>query len=277
MRKERGEEVGLNVHELGFAYPTGPPVLKDLSLEVDRGEFVALLGPNGSGKSTLLRLAAGLLRPRQGRVEWDGISLDRMPRLQRARRISFLPQQVGSIYEHSVRETVELGRHPHLGVFGSLGEEDRRAVEEAMRRTEVEDLSGRNLGRLSGGERRRVFLAAALAQGGELLLLDEPTAALDLHHQVQFMSTLRELAGEGRAVLCATHDLNLAAAFASRIFLLHAGRRAAEGSPADVLRADRLREVYGEGIWVGPHPMGGTIAVLPRPLPTDGSGGGEDA
>ena len=257
--------VSLVLSRLGFAYVPGQPVLDGVDLRVGRGEFVALLGPNGSGKSTLLRLAAGLLTPLEGQIGWDGSSLASLSRRERARRIAFLPQQVESVYMHTVRETVELGRHPHLGTFGRLSGDDLQAVETAMRRTEVGELATRSLHQLSGGERRRVFLAAALAQGGDLLLLDEPTAALDLHHQVTFMASLRELAREGRAVLCATHDLNLAATFASRIALLHGGTCVADGSAQEVLRAGLLKEVYGEGIWVGPHPGGGTVAVLPGP------------
>ncbi len=264
--------MGLVLSDIHFAYPQGPKVLEGLHLRLAAGELVALIGPNGSGKSTLLRLAAGLLSPLSGRVGWEEKDLSEMTLQERARRIAFLPQEVESVHAHTVRETVELGRHPHRGPFSGLKKEDHRAVEEAMAKTEVAELSHRNLRQLSGGERRRVFLAAALAQGGDLLLLDEPTAAMDLHHQVQLMSFLARLAREGRAILCATHDLNLAAAFATRLALMHRGRCVADGSAEEVLGGSLLREVYGEGIWVGPHPGGRGIAVLPWPAGTDGRG-----
>jgi iron complex transport system ATP-binding protein len=253
----------LRLRNLDFSYREAVPVIASLSLEVKRGELVMLLGPNGSGKSTLLRLAAGLLPARKGSVEWDGRELRDYSRRERARRIAFLPQQVESIHVHTVRETVGLGRHPYLGSWGRPGEEDLKEVELAMQRTEVTALASRTLDELSGGERQRVHLAAALAQGGDLLLLDEPTVSLDLHHQVRFLSLLELLAREGRAVFCATHDLNLAAAFASRVVLLHHGESVAEGKPADVLKEELLREVYGDGLWVGAHPAGDRVVVLP--------------
>jgi iron complex transport system ATP-binding protein len=259
----------LRLSKLSFSYTEGVPVLSGLSLELRRKEFVALLGPNGSGKSTLLRLASGLLPPGQGKVEWDDRELSGYSRRERARKIAFLPQQVESIHVHTVRETVALGRYPYLGPWGRPREIDREEVELAMERTEVTTLASRNLRELSGGERQRVHLAAALAQGGDLLLLDEPTVSLDLHHQVRFMSLLQVLAREGRAVFCATHDLNLAAAFASRVVLLHRGSCVAEGDPADVLQEQRIKEVYGEGLWVGAHPAGGKVAVLPS-IPREG-------
>lgn len=253
----------LRLSNLSFSYTEGVRVIAQLSLEVKRGELVMLLGPNGSGKSTLLRLAASLLPAREGSVEWDGRELRHYSRRERARKIAFLPQHVESIHVHTVRETVGLGRYPYLGSWGRPGEADLEEVELAMQRTEVTALASRTLFELSGGERQRVHLAAALAQGGELLLLDEPTASLDLHHQVRFLSLLDVLAREGRAVLCATHDLNLAAAFASRVVLLQCGECVAEGDPAEVLKEPLLREVYGDGLWVGAHPAGDRVVVLP--------------
>ncbi len=255
--------MALRLSNLGFSYSEGVRVITRLSLEVKRGELVMLLGPNGSGKSTLLRLAAGLLPAGEGSVEWEARELSDYSRRERARKIAFLPQQVESIHVHTVRETVALGRYPYLGSWGRPGATDLEAVELAMQRTEITALASRTLLELSGGERQRVHLAAALAQGGDLLLLDEPTVSLDLHHQVRFMTLLDVLAREGRAVLCATHDLNLAAAFASRVVMLHRGECVAEGDPAEVLKGPLLRKVYGDGLWVGAHPAGDRVVVLP--------------
>jgi iron complex transport system ATP-binding protein len=256
--------LSFRLRELHFAYRPSQPVLRGIDLQFAGGEFVTLLGPNGAGKSTLLRVMAGLVAAQRGELRYSDRELSTWPRRELARHIAFLPQSVESVYGHTVQETVELARHPHLGAWGRLGEEDHRAVEEAMERTEVTGFAPRSLRELSGGERQRVLLAAALAQGGEFLLLDEPTASLDLHHQVRLMSLLGELARAGRGVLCATHDLNLAASFADRVILLHEGRCVADGPPREVLESERLARVYGEGIWVGEHPASGQLAVLPR-------------
>lgn len=253
-----------SLRDLHFSYRNSPSVLRGVDLDLKAGQFVTLLGPNGAGKSTLLRVMAGLLRAERGEALFAGQEISRWPRRELARRIAFLPQQVESVYGHTVRETVELARYPYLGAWGRLSPQDHSTVAEAMSRTEVEAFAERPLRELSGGERQRVLLAAALAQSGELLLLDEPTASLDLHHQVQLMSLLSELARAGHSVLCATHDLNLAASFADRVVLLHEGRCVADGTPREVLESDRLAEVYGEGIWVGEHPASGQLAVLPH-------------
>ncbi len=257
---------GLALSAVSFAYRAGDPVLDQVELRVEQGELVAVLGPNGSGKSTLLRIAAGLLDPTAGQATWDGRSLQALPRLQRARAVAFLPQSVPVLYRHSVRDVIALGRHPHLrGPFSPFSAADRAAIALAMERTEVDALATRSFDELSGGERQRVLIAAALAQGGRLFLLDEPTISLDLHHQVAVMRLLRELALAGRAVLCATHDLNLAAAYAQRLVMLDRGRVECTGSAAEVLSAARVARVYGAGIWVGEHPQGGGMAVLPSP------------
>lgn len=251
---------------MGFAYRESNPVLSDVDLAVERGELVALLGPNGAGKSTLLRIAAGLLAPLHGVARWEGADLHAMPPLSRARAVSYLPQTVTAIYRHSAREVVALGRHPHLrGPFRPLTPADWRAVDEAMEWTATLQFAARAFDELSGGERQRVLIAAALAQGGSLLLLDEPTAALDLHHQVAGMRLLRAAAAAGRAVVCATHDLNLAATFATRLVLMDGGRVDCDGDATLVVDGARLARVYGDGIWAGDHPLGSGRAVLPVP------------
>ena len=255
--------MSLFAHELCFRY--GKTLAVDrIELRLSAGEFVALIGPNGSGKSTLLRLLAGILAPDSGRASWAGEEIAALGARRRARRIAYLPQHILVPPGYSAREVVELGRHPHgegLGLHQSAA--DRAAVNAALADTDAEPLAERRFETLSGGERQRVLLASALAQGGELLLLDEPTSALDLHHQVAGMRRLRALAKSGRAVLCATHDLNLAAAAADRLVLLERGRVVADGDASSVLDADRLRAVYGDGVWVGPHPSGRGVAVLP--------------
>lgn len=255
----------LELKRVRFAYAHERLALRDVDLRMGEGSLTCLVGPNGSGKSTLLRVAAGLLAPQAGSAAWRGQEISRWDPVLRARAVSFLPQAVSVLYRYRVAEMVAMGRHPHRpGPWARASEADRVAVEEAMAWTGVRELRERFFDELSGGERQRVLLAAALAQGGDLLLLDEPTAALDLHHQTSILRLLQQLARQGRAVLCATHDLNLAASYADRLVLLDQGQVAADGEPAEVLTAERLTRVYGEGIWVGPHPGGGGMAVLPR-------------
>lgn len=257
--------VRLEIEGLDFAYETGRPVLEDVGLRVGAGEVVALAGPNGSGKSTLLRCAAGLRRPVRGTCRLGARPLESMSREERARALAFLPQRVEPLYDFRVREVVELARYPHHSGWGSrLDAEDRAIVDSALRRCEIEALAARSFDTLSGGERQRVLLAAALAQRAKVLLLDEPTTALDLHHQVSLLRDLVDVSREGCAVLLATHDLNLAAGFADRVVLLHGGRLAAEGTPAEVFTEPRLRTVFGAGIRVGRHAEG-TPWILPEP------------
>lgn len=247
-----------------FAYRESSPVLQGASLRLGPGELVALVGPNGSGKSTLLRVAVGLLRPQQGEVRLDDRPVTELSSLDRARRVAFLPQRVRPLYDMPVRGIVELARHPHQrGWAGALSAEDRSRVDEAMDSCAVYDLRDRSFATLSGGERQRVLLAAALAQSSKALVLDEPTTALDPHHQVETFQHLREVAEAGAAVLVATHDLNLAATFADRLLLLEGGRVALDGDPAAVLSAETLERVFGPGLRVGAHDDG-TPWVLPH-------------
>lgn len=254
----------LELAGLRHRYPGGTSLALDgVDLSIDGG-LVGLLGPNGSGKSTLLRCAAGLLRPGAGTVRLGGQELGRLDRLERARRVAFLPQRVESLYALPVHEVVALGRHPHRPApWARPGATDRAAVERALAAAQVEGLADRAFDSLSGGERQRVLLASMLAQGGELLLLDEPTTALDLHHQVRLFRLLRERAGAGQPVVCALHDLNLAARWCHRVVLLQGGRVRADGPPADVLDEALLGEVYGDGLRVFEGPHGG-IVVLPE-------------
>jgi iron complex transport system ATP-binding protein len=256
--------MSLQVAGLGFRYGLRA-ALERVDLRLTAGEFVALIGPNGSGKSTLLRVLAGIQPPADGQARWREKSIAAMPARVRARQIAYLPQHIDVPVGYTALEVVELGRHPHgegLGLRENAA--DRAAVQSALASTDATSLAERRFDTLSGGERQRVLLAAALAQGGELLLLDEPTSALDLHHQVAGMRLLRSLAASGRAVLCATHELNLAAAAADRLILLDRGRVVADGAAAQVLQSERLRQVYGEGVWVGQHPSGSGVIVLPE-------------
>jgi len=246
-----------------FAYDkAGGDVLQGVSLTLAAGTLTGIVGPNGSGKSTLLRVLAGILRPRSGRVTLNGESVASLDRRLVARTIAFLPQSVSMMFGFSVREVVALGRYPHLGPFGFLSQHDVAVVDQSLAQTESTDLAHRPFMELSGGERQRALIAAILAQEPDVLCLDEPTAALDIHHQVAILSLLARLAREGRTVVVVTHDLNLAAQFCGRLAILHQGRIAREGEPPDVLDAGLLKDVYQADLVVERNPVTGKRLVV---------------
>ncbi|MBI4606452.1 MAG: ABC transporter ATP-binding protein [Planctomycetes bacterium] len=239
--------------------------LEDASLEVRPGEILALIGPNGSGKSTLIRAASGVIAPRRGRVTADGEDVHGLRPALRARKLAVVPQAVSLPEAFTARETVLLGRTAYLGWLGHETPADREAAAAAMERTRTAGLAARRLGDLSGGERQLVLVARALAQRARFLLMDEPTAHLDLRHEAAILGLARELAhSDGLGVLVALHDLNLAARHADRAALLDAGRIAATGSPAEVLTPERLSAAYGTEVEVVRHPDTGLPVVSAR-------------
>ncbi|HEU0014604.1 MAG TPA: ABC transporter ATP-binding protein, partial [Longimicrobium sp.] len=220
---------------LAFRYPGASVDAVDrLTLEIPSGACTAILGPNGSGKSTLLRLLLGTLRPRSGLAELRGRPLGEWGREELAREVGVVPQAEEAVFPMTVRELVAMGRYPHLGPWRGERDADRRAVDEAMLRCDVRMLAARPLSTLSGGERQRARVARALAQEAGTLALDEPTAALDVSHEMAIFELLRALGHAGKTVLLVTHNLNLAARYADRLVLLDRGRLAAEGTPAQV-------------------------------------------
>ncbi len=253
----------LRLDSIRFAYREAP-VFDGLTLEIEEGELAAVLGPNGTGKTTLIRLAAGSLRPDAGTVVLDGRDLASVPAGERARIVAVVPQESRPAFEFTAREVVRRGRAPHLGLLGLESRRDVEVVDEAMRRTDVLDLAGRPFLGLSGGERQRVIVARALAQEPKLLLLDEPTAFLDLRHRLLLYDLLLRLNREtGLTLLVASHDLDLAARFAGRIVLLHGGVVAADGPPAAVLTPENVRRVYGVRADVRVEPTTGRPLVVP--------------
>jgi len=220
-------------------------VLSDASLDVRAGELVAVVGPNGTGKSTLLRTLLGFLEPQRGTVELEGTAVRQLPRREIARRAAFVPQGFHTEFAFTVREMVAMGRTPHLGRFRPEGAQDRTAIAQALRDTGMEDMAERRFTELSGGEQQRVLLARAFAQGTSVLVLDEPTASLDLLHAYQLMDLVRRRAREGAAVVAALHDIGLAARFCDRMVVLSAGHVQADGAPAEVLTESMMAEVFG--------------------------------
>jgi iron complex transport system ATP-binding protein len=243
----------------------GREVLSGVDLVVQAGELVAVCGPNGAGKSTLLRCAAGLLRPHAGSVLVDGVEVASLPPRERARRVGYLPQQPSVPAGLRCAEVARLGRYA-AGAGWTLGwsEADDRGAQEALQATDTMHLADRPVEGTSGGERQRVLLARVLAQGARLLVLDEPTAHLDLAHQVQVAALLRRLCHQGYAVLVATHDLNLASLFFQRLVLLDRGRVVVQGPAREVLRDETVRDTYGPAAVVLPHPHSGQPVVLPE-------------
>jgi iron complex transport system ATP-binding protein len=247
-------------------YPRAPrDALAGVSLEARRGRLTAVVGPNGSGKSTLVRALLGRVALARGRIRIDGQPIADQSRAALARRIAVVSQREELSFPLQVDEYVALGRFPHLGGWRGARAEDRRAVAGAMERAGVEQLArdNRRLVDLSGGEWQRVRLARALAQGGEALVLDEPTTFLDIAHEMSAFELLHRLAADGLAVLLVSHQLNLVARFADEIVLLKAGRVAAAGSPEDVMTATILERVYEWPLVVTRDPAVGAPALLP--------------
>ncbi len=223
----------------------GVRILSEIEVAVGRGEFLSVIGPNGAGKSTLIRCLAGLIAPREGTILLAGRSVKTYSRRALARVVSYVPQADARELSFSVRAFVEMGRYPHLGSWATLGPTDFEAVEIALRRTDTTHLAGRSMGSLSGGERQRVLIAAALAQGGSVLLLDEPTTFLDYRHQMGILELLESLhSGEGLTIVTATHDLNWTVAVSDSVLALREGRVLFHGPSAEVFSEDRLESIY---------------------------------
>ena len=242
---DRDDNVMLALNAVRFGFPTRPKFLGPIDLTVRAGECWAIVGPNGAGKSTLLRLMAGLAQPTSGTIRFGGDSLHTLPRRARARRMAFVPQHPPGDLDLTAGDVVLMGRFPHrtMGLFESAGDHDIAA--RAMTVTGTDAFRDRHLATLSGGETQRVHLAAALAQEPQILLLDEPTASLDLHHQLAIFEILRErTTANGLSVVVVTHDVNLAARYCSHIILLSNGRCVAAGAPRTVVCPEVLEPVY---------------------------------
>lgn len=230
-------------------------VLHDISLSFPNGKVTVLLGPNGSGKSTLLRTILGFVDRTQGEILVDGVPLEGLSPREKAQRIAYLPQS-RPVPNITARRMVLHGRFPYLGYPRRYRAEDNAAVDDAMKKADAADLAGRTLPQLSGGERQRVYLAMALAQSTEVILMDEPTTYLDVHHQLEVMALARRLAGEGKAVVLVLHDLCLALRCADLAAVLSAGRVKAFGTPEELYDSNVLNEVFGVAVCRAETPDG---------------------
>ncbi len=252
----------LYVDGVTFGYER-EPLLYDVRQQVSAGEMVGLLGPNGSGKTTLLRLISGVLRPQKGRVLFEGRDLSQWGRRGIAQRIAVVPQELYMPFAFTVEQMVSLGRTPFIHFLGSPTKRDRQVVQNAMQAADIAPLAQRVFNELSGGERQRVLIAMALAQEPKLLLLDEPTAHLDIKYQVETLELVQHLNRElGVTVIAAMHDLNLAARYFPRLLLFQRGI-VADAGPAEVLQPELLSRVYGINVQVGILRGAEHISVLP--------------
>jgi iron complex transport system ATP-binding protein len=255
----------LSLQNLNLAYGNRP-VLTDVSFSVHEREFFIIIGPNGSGKTSLTRVISGAARPQKGEVQILGSPLRSYPGKTLARKVAVVPQIAPVDVPFTVAEVVLMGRAPHLGWLEMEERKDREIAERAMAFTNVEHLAGRKLDQLSAGERQRVLIARAICQQPRIIVLDEPTASLDLAHQIHIMDLLEQLRrDEGITVVMVSHDLNLAAMFADRLLLMKQGRVVSLGKPADVLNFETLEQAYGCVLLVDNNPIKGVprITLVP--------------
>jgi len=240
-----GKEMNIvELKEVSFAYD-GPLVIDGLSFVAKAGEFLGVIGPNGSGKTTLLRLLSRVIRPRSGEVLLSGERIGRLSQREVARMVAVVPQETAVYFPFTAREVVLMGRSPHLGPFEIEGPRDLETCEKAMALTDTLHLADRIIVELSGGEKRRVIIARALAQEPRILLLDECATFLDIRHKLEIFEIVKRLNQEqGLTVISVEHDLNMAARYAQRLLLLHQGRAFALGSPQEVITVKNIQEVF---------------------------------
>jgi iron complex transport system ATP-binding protein len=251
----------IKLEQIGFRY-NEHWVLKDVSFEVEKGEFIGIIGPNGSGKTTLLKVIDGILMPQEGDIWINSTPMNNLKRGNLAKIISVVPQESLMIFPFTVQEIVLMGRAPHLGKWRFEGETDFRIAHQAMEMTDTLSLADRSTNALSGGERQRVLIARALAQQPQIMLLDEPTAFLDIKHQIDFFDLVKTLnKDQALTVIAATHDINMASLYCDRIILLRSGSIHCTGSPDEVISESNIKEVYKTNVTVDRNPVTGQPRV----------------
>ena len=256
--------ITLEAKKLTFAYNT-IEVIKDISLTLERKEFLGIIGPNGAGKSTLLRILCGILKPQKGTVSLFDKDIKKTNHKSLARKIAFVPQETHFALNFSVEDIVLMGRFPYLRPFQKESKEDLEATEYALLYANILKFKKRPINSLSSGEKQRVVLARALAQRPEILLLDEPTSHLDLHHQYAIMELLKKLNGKGTSIIIVHHDLNLASLYCQRLVLLHEGLVYREGSPQSLITEEILKKIYNTEVKIVQHPQKNTPQIFLRP------------
>jgi iron complex transport system ATP-binding protein len=258
----------LAVENVSFGYTPGVATLRTISFDIRKGEFLGLVGPNGSGKTTLLRLLDRIYIPRSGHITLDGRDISQYPRTELARRLAFVPQEPGPQFPFTVLEMVLMGRAPHSRGKAFENSRDREIALEMLALTDIGHLAHQPITALSGGERQRVFIARALAQQPQILLLDEPNAHLDIAHQIEIFDIIKKLNREsGLTVVSVSHDLNLAAIYSDRVAIIVCGSIAAVGTAAEVFTESRIQDVFRTPVVVDRHPSGNSprITLIPSP------------
>ncbi len=241
----------LKVKDVEFSYGS-VHVLKDVCIELSKSEILGVVGPNGAGKSTLIRCIDRILKPQRGSILLDGRDIKEMHLMELARRMGYIPQSTSQIFPATVFDTVLMGRRPHLGWRSS--EKDTEMVLEMLQMLNIEEFAMRDINELSGGQQQKVFIARALTQEPEILLLDEPTSNLDIRHQLEVMDIIKDIVREKQiSAIMAIHDLNLASRYAGRIIMMNGGKIFAAGNPASVLTPENIKHVYGVEVEVNNH------------------------
>ena len=247
----------ISIKKLNFAYDA-KLILNEISLFISEGEFIGIIGPNGAGKSTLIKLVEGILIPKSGELLLNEIPISSYKRKALARIVGYVPQSFSTAFDYSAYDIVMMGRFPYLAAFSSENDNDKAIVQSSMEETDIWDLRNRLFSELSGGEKQRVVLASALAQQPKLLLLDEPTAALDIKHQLHFHEILKNLQkSQQMTIVTITHDVNLAIRYCDRIIVLRDGSVAADGKPSRIINKDLISDVYGINVNIMQHPQDG--------------------
>ena len=254
-------ETLLTIRDLDAGYKDRN-VLRQIQLCVDEQMFIGILGPNGSGKSTFLQVLARSLKPSSGSILLNGDTLDEIPYREFGKSVGYVPQENSIPFSYTVRDIVMMGRNPHIPRFRPPGDEDEKAVFDALKQTGVLEFADRSITSLSGGERQRVLIARALAQDAELLLLDEPFAHIDLRHQYSLISLIQKSVKRKKAVIGVFHDINLAAAYCDHLLLLHDGRIHAFGTPQEILNEKNMREVFMISPLISANPVTGVPCVF---------------
>ncbi len=254
--------IKIEVDNVSLAYGK-TVVMRDLTFQVSPGEMVGLIGPNGSGKSTIIKALSHIMRPVTGKILIDGNDIARIPRGELARLLGVVPQMPLLPSSFTAFEIVLMGRNPHLGLFQYEGIKDMEITWEAMEKTATRSLAERRIGELSGGEIQRIVIARVLAQEPKSILLDEPTANLDINHQLEILDLIKSLCRENSlAVVITLHDLNLAAQYCDRLILINQGTVHSQGTPVEVINSKNIKEVYGAENCVYTHPVNGLPTVL---------------
>lgn len=255
----------LKTENITFAYNHSAIVLKDINLTITQGEFLGIIGPNGAGKSTLLKILCAILKPQQGIIHIFEKPLQQMTHKERATLIAFVPQETHFTLNFTVEEIVNLGRYPYLKPFQKLGSQDQAAIEQALTDADVIEFRHRPINSLSSGERQRVVLARALAQKPQILMLDEPTSHLDLHHQYRIMELLATLNQTGLTIIIVHHDLNLTSLFCRQIIIMHQGAIFAQGPVRKLINEQILKKIYNLDLQVIKTPQTNLPQILFKP------------